>query len=55
MAYPLAGPGWLPAIAVDGKAMRSAAGQDGLIRYLLAAVTHVITAAPAAPSRSTPR
>jgi predicted transposase YbfD/YdcC len=39
-AFPLAGPGWLPAIAVDGKAVRGAAGDDGLIPYLLAAVTH---------------
>jgi predicted transposase YbfD/YdcC len=37
---PVAGPGWLPAIAVDGKAVRGAAGDDGLIPYLLAAVTH---------------
>ena len=37
---PVAGPGWLPAIAVDGKAVRGAAGEDGLIPYLLAAVTH---------------
>jgi len=40
VAFPLAGPGWLPAIAVDGKAVRGAAGDDGLIPYLLAAVTH---------------
>jgi hypothetical protein len=39
-AFPLAGPGWLPAIAVDGKAVRGAAGPDGLIPYLLAAATH---------------
>ncbi len=39
-AFPLAGPGWLPGIAVDGKAVRGAAGDDGLIPYLLAAVTH---------------
>jgi predicted transposase YbfD/YdcC len=38
--FPLARPGWLPAIAVDGKAVRGAAGPDGLIPYLLAAVTH---------------
>ena len=37
---PLAGPGWLPAIAVDGKAVRGAAGPDGLVPYLLAAATH---------------
>ena len=40
VTFPLAGPGWLPAIAVDGKAVRGAAGDDGLIPYLLAAVTH---------------
>jgi len=37
---PLAGPGMLPAIAVDGKAVRGAAGPDGLIPYLLAAASH---------------
>jgi predicted transposase YbfD/YdcC len=40
VAFPVAGPGWLPAIAVDGKAVRGAAAGDGLIPYLLAAVTH---------------
>ena len=40
VTFPLAGPAWLPAIAVDGKAVRGAAGDDGLIPYLLAAVTH---------------
>ena len=40
VAFPVAGPGWLPAVAVDGKAVRGAAGDDGLIPYLLAAVTH---------------
>lgn len=40
VAFPVAGPGWLPAVAVDGKAVRGAAGQDGLVPYLLAAVTH---------------
>jgi predicted transposase YbfD/YdcC len=40
VAYPLAAPGWLPAVAVDGKAVRGAAGEDGMIPYLLAAVTH---------------
>jgi predicted transposase YbfD/YdcC len=40
VAFPVKGPGWLPAIAVDGKAVRGAAGEDGLIPYLLAAVTH---------------
>jgi predicted transposase YbfD/YdcC len=39
-AFPLAGPGWLPAVAVDGKAVRGAAGPDGLIPYLLAAASH---------------
>ena len=39
-AFPLAGPGWLPAVAVDGKAVRGAAGPDGKIPYLLAAATH---------------
>ena len=39
-AFPLAGPGWLPAVAVDGKAVRGAAGPDGLIPYLLAAAVH---------------
>jgi len=40
VAFPLAGPGWLPAVAVDGKAVRGAAGEDGLIPYLLAAAVH---------------
>ena len=40
VAFPLAGPGPLPAIAADGKAVRGAAGGDGLIPYLLAAATH---------------
>jgi hypothetical protein len=39
-AFPLAGPGWLPALAVDGKAARGAAGADGRIPYLLAAACH---------------
>jgi len=38
------GPGWLPAIAVDGKAVRGAVGRggdtDGRVPYLLAAATH---------------
>jgi len=38
--FPVAAPAWLPAIAVDGKAVRGAAGADGLIPYLLAAATH---------------
>jgi predicted transposase YbfD/YdcC len=37
---PIAGPGWLPAIAVDGKAVRGAIGPDGQVPYLLAAATH---------------
>lgn len=37
---PVAGPVVLPAIAVDGKAMRGAVGADGQIPYLLAAATH---------------
>lgn len=40
VACAVAGPGWLPAIAVDGKAVRGAVGADGLVPYLLAAVTH---------------
>jgi predicted transposase YbfD/YdcC len=37
---PIVGPVLLPAIAVDGKAMRGAIGPDGQIPYLLAAATH---------------
>ncbi len=44
VTFPVAGPGWLPAIAVDGKAVRGAAGPDGAIPYLLAAATHDTTA-----------
>ena len=44
VTFPVAGPGWLPALAVDGKAVRGAAGADGLIPYLLAAATHESTA-----------
>ena len=40
VTFPLAGPGPLPAVAVDGKAVRGAAGDDGLIPYLLAAAAH---------------
>ncbi len=40
MAFPVAGPGWLPAIAADGKAMRGAIGPDGQVPYLLAAAVH---------------
>ncbi|MGH3125580.1 MAG: transposase family protein, partial [Streptosporangiaceae bacterium] len=44
VTFPVAGPGWLPAVAVDGKAVRGAAGEDGQIPYLLAAATHATTA-----------
>jgi predicted transposase YbfD/YdcC len=37
---PLAGPALLPALAIDGKAVRGAIGADGQIPYLLAAATH---------------
>jgi predicted transposase YbfD/YdcC len=37
---PIAGPVLLPAIAVDGKAVKGAIGADGQIPYLLAAATH---------------
>ena len=40
VAAPTGGPGWLPAIAVDGKAVRGAIGEDGQVPYLLAAATH---------------
>jgi predicted transposase YbfD/YdcC len=40
VTFPAAGPGRLPAVAVDGKAVRGAAGDDGLIPYLLAAACH---------------
>jgi predicted transposase YbfD/YdcC len=40
VTFPVAGPGSLPAVAVDGKAVRGAAGDDGLIPYLLAAAVH---------------
>jgi hypothetical protein len=40
VTFCVAGPGWLPALAVDGKAVRGAAGPDGKIPYLLAAATH---------------
>jgi hypothetical protein len=40
VAAPIAGSGWLPAIAVDGKAVRGAVDQDGQVPYLLAAATH---------------
>jgi len=40
VSFPIVAPGWLPATAVDGKAVRGAAGPDGLVPYLLAAATH---------------
>ena len=40
VAFPVAAPVLQPAIAVDGKAVRGAAGPDGLVPYLLAAATH---------------
>ena len=40
VTFPVAGPAPLPALAVDGKAVRGAAGDDGEIQYLLAAATH---------------
>lgn len=40
VTFPLAGPAWLPAVAVDGKAVRGAAGPDGKVPYLLAAASH---------------
>ena len=40
VTFPLAGPVPLPALAVDGKAVRGAAAADGKVPYLLAAATH---------------
>lgn len=40
VTFPRAAPARLPAVAVDGKAVRGAAGEDGLIPYLLAAASH---------------
>jgi predicted transposase YbfD/YdcC len=40
VTFGVAGPGWLPAIAADGKAVRGAAGPDGQVPYLLAAAVH---------------
>jgi len=37
---PVAGPALLPALAIDGKAVKGAIGTDGQIPYLLAAATH---------------
>jgi predicted transposase YbfD/YdcC len=42
--FPVAAPGWLPGIAVDGKAVRGAAGTGGQVPYLLAAALHEDTA-----------
>jgi len=44
VVFPVAAPGWLPGIAVDGKAVRGAAGGDGQVPYLLAAALHEDTA-----------
>jgi predicted transposase YbfD/YdcC len=40
VTFPVGKPGPLPAVAVDGKAMRGAAGDDGAIPFLLAAASH---------------
>lgn len=40
VAAPIAAPTLLPALAIDGKAVRGAIGPDGQIPYLLAAATH---------------
>jgi predicted transposase YbfD/YdcC len=40
VTFPVAGPGPLPAVAVDGKAVRGAAGPDGTVPHLLAAAGH---------------
>ncbi|MGH3600016.1 MAG: ISAs1 family transposase [Pseudonocardiaceae bacterium] len=40
VVFPIDAPGWLPAIAVDGKAVRGAIGTNGGVPYLLAAATH---------------
>lgn len=40
VTFPVRRPGPLPAIAVDGKAIRGAAGEDGVIPHLLAAAAH---------------
>jgi len=39
VTFPVAGPVMLPALAIDGKAVRGAIGPDGMIPYLLAAAT----------------
>ena len=40
VTFPVKGPGRLPAVAVDGKAVKGAAGPDGAIPFLLAAAAH---------------
>jgi predicted transposase YbfD/YdcC len=40
VTFPVKRPGRLPAVAVDGKAVRGAAGDDGAIPFLLAAAAH---------------
>ena len=40
VTFPVRKPGPLPAVAVDGKAVRGAAGPDGAIPFLLAAAAH---------------
>jgi predicted transposase YbfD/YdcC len=40
VTFPVRGPGLLPALCLDGKAVRGAAGPDGLIPYLLAVASH---------------
>ena len=40
VTFPVRRPGPLPAVAVDGKAVRGAAGEDGQVPYLLAAAAH---------------
>jgi predicted transposase YbfD/YdcC len=40
VTFPVKKPGRLPAVAVDGKAVRGAAGEDGQVPYLLAAAVH---------------
>lgn len=40
VTFPVKKPGPLPGVAVDGKAVRGAAGEDGQVPYLLAAAAH---------------
>jgi predicted transposase YbfD/YdcC len=40
VAFPVKRPGPLPAVAVDGKAVKGAAGPDGAVPFLLAAAAH---------------